>query len=114
MDTQTLGLVVIYRWRVNTGMEEQCRRGWEAVTREFIKERGGLGSRLHIDEDGTWWAYAQWPDRSTWSRAQGMGAADGSEAMQAAMDKSGPSHPPVLLEPTRDLLVPVTLSPNDE
>ena len=30
---------------------------------------GGLGSRLHRSEDGSWIAYAQWPHKDAWEAA---------------------------------------------
>ena len=76
---------------------------WETLTQGIRAGRGGLGSRLHRAEDGTWVAYAQWPDRATWERFQDMesvdaqASADLSEAVLERFD-------PVLLEPIRDLL----------
>jgi len=39
-------------------------------TEEIRNEMGGLGSRLHRSDDGSWIAYAQWPSRATWEAAQ--------------------------------------------
>lgn len=51
---------VIYRWRIEPELEDQFIESWAAVTRFYIEERGGLGSRLHRGEDGLFYAYAQW------------------------------------------------------
>jgi hypothetical protein len=60
---------VIYRWKLIPGREAQFERGWRAGTAAIAKEFGGWGSRLHRADDGTVFAYAQWPDRATWEKA---------------------------------------------
>lgn len=56
---------VIYRWRLKSGMESQFIEGWERVTRAIALTCGSYGSRLHQCEDGSWLAYARWPDAAT-------------------------------------------------
>lgn len=29
-----------------------------------------MGARLHLDDDGKWIAYAQWPDRHSWQQGE--------------------------------------------
>lgn len=103
MGDSKVGFAVIYRWRLHVGMEDQFRRAWEAVTLGIKAERGGLGSRLHLADDGTWVAYAQWPDRETWERSRELGPLDESASteMQEAVSKS---FPPILLDPVCDRL----------
>ena len=60
---------VIYRWKLIPGREAQFEEGWRGGTAAIAKELGGWGSRLHRHDDGTVFAYAQWPDRATWERA---------------------------------------------
>ena len=60
---------VIYRWRVLPGHEAEFEAGWRAGTDAIANEFGGWGSRLHRGDDGSFVAYAQWPDRATWERA---------------------------------------------
>lgn len=57
--------VVIYQWRLRPGMEEQFAEGWELVTRAIKGKCGSYGSRLHRADDGTYIAYARWPDSET-------------------------------------------------
>ena len=64
-----VGFAVLYRWRLTPGMEATFREGWERVTVQLKQHRGALGSRLHLAEDGTWVAYAQWPSREAWTIA---------------------------------------------
>lgn len=52
----------IYRWRLHLGKEAQFIEGWERVTRAIHEHCGSYGSRLHRCADGTWLAYARWPD----------------------------------------------------
>jgi quinol monooxygenase YgiN len=42
---------------------------WSGMTAFFKNEAGALGSRLHKGEDGTFYAYAQWPDKATFDAA---------------------------------------------
>jgi hypothetical protein len=89
------GFAVLYRWRVEPGREGDCRAAWERLTRAIHERRGGLGSRLHVADDGTWVAYARWPDRATWERAVGEEPADpeASVAMRACIRESLPPEP---------------------
>jgi len=61
--------IAIYEFRVISGKEDAFREGWEGLTRLIYENEGSLGSRLHHANDDVWVAYAQWPDRSTWSGA---------------------------------------------
>jgi len=103
MGKMTTGFAVLYRWRLHAGKEKQFQRAWKRITELIRTERGGLGSRLHQVEDGTWAAYAQWPDRETWAAMLGMDPIDkiASAQMREAIEES---FEPVLMEPTIDLL----------
>lgn len=61
---------VIYRWRLKPGHEDQSVDGWSRVTRAMHAGCGSHGSRLHRAADGTWVAYACWPDASTRERCR--------------------------------------------
>jgi heme-degrading monooxygenase HmoA len=98
---------VIYRWRLKPGLESQFVAAWERATRAIRTERGGLGSRLHRLEDGSWLAYAQWPSREVWERA-GAAPAANPEASALMREAIAESEPPLLLDPVADLLLPVT------
>lgn len=43
---------VIYRFKVRPGSEETFQLGWRRVTEEIRDNRGGLGSQLHLGENG--------------------------------------------------------------
>lgn len=75
-------LIVIYRWRLKAGREDVFRQGWREMTGSIYRMRGSLGSRLHRAEDGTWVAYAQWPDEKTWRTAREAGSANEGAAQK--------------------------------
>ncbi len=104
MSTSKIGFVVIYRWRLRIGKEEQFQKGWETITRALLQERGALGSRLHQAEDGTWFAYAQWPAKKVWEHSRELGPLDpaASAAMAEATEES---FEPVLMTPVCDHLL---------
>ena len=54
------GFVVLYRWRLKAGHEEQFVEAWAEMT-QLLLARGSRGSRLHHGNDDIWYAYAQWP-----------------------------------------------------
>lgn len=57
---------VVYQWSVKHDKEEQFRETWREITQAILQQHGALGSRLHKSDDGSWIAYAQWPDRKHW------------------------------------------------
>ena len=76
--------VAVYRWRLNPGMEDQFVDGWERVTRAIRRSCGSYGSRLHQCSDGTWLAYARWPDAATRDGC-GHEESEGSRLMREAV-----------------------------
>ncbi|MFE9629450.1 hypothetical protein [Streptomyces sp. NPDC006463] len=56
---------VVYRWRLQEGKEQLFVDGWHRVTAAIHSQCGSYGSRLHQADDGTWVAYARWPDSET-------------------------------------------------
>jgi hypothetical protein len=57
------GFIVLYRWRLQKGMEAQFVEAWSHISRLLKEERGSLGSRLHLGADDVWYSYAQWPSK---------------------------------------------------
>ena len=102
--SDSIGFCVVYRFKVRAGLEEIFRQGWTRITREIRQRRSGLGSRLHLSDDGWWVAYAQWPDRETWERSREVQAMD-IEAEQLMAESVAERLPPILMEPKVDLLV---------
>ncbi|WP_055640271.1 antibiotic biosynthesis monooxygenase [Streptomyces venezuelae] len=75
---------MVYRWRVSPGKEQLLIDGWHRVTMAIHQECGSYGSRLHKADDGTWVAYARWPDRETRERA-GTPDPEGEAMMREAI-----------------------------
>jgi antibiotic biosynthesis monooxygenase len=75
---------VIYHWRLHPGAEAQFVDGWERVTRAIHATCGSYGSRLHRADDGTWVAYARWPDAATRARCH-HGEAEGERLMAGSV-----------------------------
>ena len=95
--------IALYRWSVKEGQEHRFREGWRRLTEEIYRQRGSYGSRLHRAEDGTWVAYAQWPDRQAWEASARAVALD-TEASEMMRESIEARYPPMLLEVVDDLL----------
>jgi heme-degrading monooxygenase HmoA len=82
--------IVIYRWILKEGMEERFRQGWRAATEAIAQKYGAFGSRLHKAEDGSWIAYAQWPDKEHWEAMRSGPPADAQSfaMMKESIDES--------------------------
>ena len=80
---------VIYRWRLHEGKEQQFASAWHRMTAEIHKRCGSYGSRLHRADDGTWVAYARWPDAASRERCQGVDP-DALSSMRQAIVESFP------------------------
>jgi hypothetical protein len=80
------GFIVLYRWRLRPGHEERFKLAWSIVTRTLV-ERGSLGSRLHVGNDGLWYSYAQWPSAEARTSAfeQALGVEEAEQAMDDAV-----------------------------
>ena len=98
MIKRNTGFAVIYQWLVKPEKEQQFLRAWQTLTDLQMKERGVRGSRLHKSENGTWIAYAQWPDRESWVAACELQAAD-DQLSQQILDAVEDTWPPLFLTP---------------
>ncbi|HEV2881483.1 MAG TPA: antibiotic biosynthesis monooxygenase [Pyrinomonadaceae bacterium] len=105
--------VALYRWKLKEGQEQKFREGWRRRTSEIYRKCGSLGSRLHRAEDGTWVAYAQWPDKRKWEAARRVPVAD-TEASEMMKESVEVSYPEMLLEMSDDLLEPRGVSAPEE
>lgn len=54
-------IAILYHWKIKQGREKDFEAAWLAVTKYFYENCGSYGSRLHTADDGTYYAYAQWP-----------------------------------------------------
>lgn len=77
--------ILIYRWRVHSGREQQFIAAWSRLTALIREREGGLGSRLHLAEDGTYVAYAQWPSRAVWEASKAIAPNEEVVALRALM-----------------------------
>lgn len=68
--------VVLYRWRIRPGFEDQFAQGWERISLAYKRHRGALGARLHRGEDGIWYSYAVWPTQQARADAFAAGSPD--------------------------------------
>ncbi|MDT0263424.1 antibiotic biosynthesis monooxygenase family protein [Jatrophihabitans lederbergiae] len=59
---------LLYRWRLVRGAESEFKQAWSDMTVSIRSQCGSFGSRLHRCDDGTWVAYAVWPDRESRQR----------------------------------------------
>ena len=73
---------VVYSFDVKPDLEQEFVEAWAFITRDFIRTRGSLGSRMHRDKEGRFVAIALWPDRASWE-AKPM---DPSPELKAARD----------------------------
>jgi hypothetical protein len=98
------GFVVLYRWRLREGMEDQFVAAWSRITARLRSERGSLGSRLHRGSDDLWYGYAQWPSAEARARAFAGDPVD-AEASRQMREAIAESLPETVLEPVADFLV---------
>ncbi|QQS41210.1 MAG: antibiotic biosynthesis monooxygenase [Acidobacteriota bacterium] len=93
---------VLYRWRLREGSERKFVDAWTEVTEYHLANSGSFGSRLHKGNDGTWYAYAQWPSQEARQRAFSGDELEGAaDAMSQCVEERFPE---VLLSVESDLL----------
>lgn len=94
--------VVLYRWRLKPGMEQQFSENWSSVTAYFLEHCGSLGSRLHRGADDLYYGYAQWPDtRARENASLDVPTESAWRSMKEAIEESFPE---VILEIVEDYL----------
>jgi hypothetical protein len=98
------GFIVLYRWRLRAGLEDQFIQAWSSVSRQLREQRGSLGSRLHRGQDGLWYSYAQWPSAAVRAKSASLPPIDPAsrKLMQQAVEEELPE---VVLESVSDFLV---------
>lgn len=97
------GFVVLYRWRLKPGREQEFIDAWSTVT-ECLLARGSRGSRLHRGSDGIWYAYAQWPSAD--ARRQAFDAPSEHEEASTRMAEAVAEYlPEVALDVEADFLI---------
>lgn len=98
--------IAFYRWRLKVGREETFRALWEAGTQLFIDEQHTLGSRLHKADDGTYFAYAQWPSRESYHKNKQL-SQEHQETLIKMRDCVEESFPVILGEVQSDFLISI-------
>jgi len=61
--------VILYKFQVKDEEHEQFITAWKQLTIYFREYSYSLGSRLHKQNENTYLAYAQWPDKPTSEKA---------------------------------------------
>ena len=78
-------LVVIYRWRLEPGLEQDFVVNWQRITTRGLAAGSG-GSSLFKTKDGTWVAIARWPSRE--ARDRFFGQMDGNDAESGMAERA--------------------------
>jgi hypothetical protein len=66
---------VAYRFTLianNSETRRQFMEVWSGFTTYFRENCGALGSRLHLGDDGAFYAYAQWPSKSVMEASEAV------------------------------------------
>jgi len=94
---------VLYRFKLHPGTELSFREAWCSATHAIREHYGTSGSRLHRVDEEHLLAYAAWPDRATWEKAQTLPSVspEAGAAMRACLAEPVTSTP---LEVVDDLL----------
>ena len=98
-------LIVLYRWRVKSQLEQQFIESWSEVTSYFRRKYDSLGSRLHCGSDGLFYGYAQWKSAEQRASAFAGGNPEISVAGAKMREAIEESFPEVVLEQIADYLV---------
>lgn len=96
--------VAIYRWKLKHGTEEAFAGYWSEGTLLFRSEQRAWGSRLHRGDDGTYFAYAQWPDRELYHSKKNLSPRH-TENLTKMRECIEESFPVIMGEVTHDLLL---------
>ncbi len=95
--------IVLYRWRIKAGKEQQFIRAWAEITAFYRENFDSLGSRLHRGDDGVFYAYAQW--KSVEQRENAFQNSPTSEAGKKMREAIEERFPEVRLEVLADYLI---------
>lgn len=61
--------VAVYYFKTKAGKTDQFIKAWEELTKLIYQFENSLGSRIHKKSENEFIAYAQWPDKETWSNS---------------------------------------------
>ncbi|MDX1454836.1 MAG: hypothetical protein R3217_05195 [Gammaproteobacteria bacterium] len=68
--------VVVYRWKLIPGREDEFREAWQALTDMYIQLRGQQDGKLRHVEADIWEAEATWMDQDSYLMAHERGILD--------------------------------------
>ena len=91
---------VFHHWRIKEGREADFEAAWKTVT-EDGKKAGARGAVLHRCDDGTYAAYARWPDKETREKAW-LGPESQTDAAKTIVDCTEEKLAEVLMDVTDD------------
>lgn len=97
---------VIYTFEIHTEMAQEFIQSWGELTELIKKYEGGLGSRLHKQEEGKYLAYAQWPDRDTWKNSGDKLPAEADDVWKRMKACCISSETTFTMDLEKDLLIP--------
>ena len=60
---------IIYKFNIKSNTRDAFINAWKEMTLLIKEHEGGLGSRLHIEDQNTFIAYAQWSDKETFEKS---------------------------------------------
>ena len=78
---------VIYQFDVKAEKTKEFETAWAELTKLIYEYEGSLGSRLHLDENGKYIAYAQWSSKKVFDNA-GKNLPSKAEIFRKAMRES--------------------------
>lgn len=96
--------IAFYRWKLKPGSEATFQKCWEEGTLLFRSEQKAMGSRLHKGDDGTYFAYAQWPSREAYHAERSL-SVEHQQTLLQMRECVAESFPVTLGEVMSDLLV---------
>jgi Antibiotic biosynthesis monooxygenase len=97
-------IAILYRWKLKEDKIDQFIAAWSEITLALREDHGGLGSRLHLGEDGFFYGYAQW--NSLRAREIAFANFASNKARKLMLEAIVESFPEVILEVKKDLLLP--------
>lgn len=61
--------IVLYSFIVKPNLDQDFIESWKGLTALIYKHEGSLGSRLHIEKQYHYIAYAQWPSKDSFENS---------------------------------------------
>ena len=76
--------VVIHRYRVNPDKSDDFIAAWSRLAEVNREHSGTLGSRLHLADDGFYYAYSRWPTRAVFEASEERPAQTAARALMSS------------------------------